>query len=55
MAFISWISVRFLARRTTLTARATEVSRNSPSGIMPINAATVLTTDCRRPKSWLRN
>ena len=32
-----------------LTASATEVSRNSPSGIMPISAATVDTTDCRSP------
>ena len=55
MAFISWISVRFRASRTTLTARATLVSRNSPSGIMPMRAATVLTTDCRRPRSWLAN
>ncbi len=53
MAFISWISVRFRASRTTLTARATLVSRNSPSGIMPIRAATVETTDCRRPSSWI--
>ena len=52
MALISWISVRFWARRTTLTASATEVSKNSPSGIMPIRAATVDTTDCRKPKSW---
>ena len=55
MAFISWISVRFRASRTTLTARATEVSRNSPSGIMPMRAATMEITDCRSPRSWFTN
>ena len=55
MAFISWISVRFRASRTTLTARATLVRRNSPSGIMPMRAATVDTTDCRSPRSWVTN
>ena len=51
MAFISWINVRFRARRTTLTASATLVSKNSPSGIMPMRAATVETTACRSPSS----
>ena len=55
MALISWIRVLFWASRTTLTARATLVSRKSPSGIMPIRAATVDTTDCRSPRSWVMN
>ena len=43
---ISWTRVLWRARRITLTASATLVSRYRPSGIMPRSAATVETTDC---------
>ena len=40
----SWIRVCRLASRITPTASATLVSKYSPSGIIPTNAATVETT-----------
>ena len=41
MQFISRVSTLRRARRIMLTAKATLVSRYSPSGIMPMSAATV--------------
>ncbi len=41
MQFMSWASTLPRARRSMLTARATLVSRYSPSGIMPMRAATM--------------
>ena len=49
------VTVPVLSTHSTSTRARVSVSRNSPSGIMPIRAATVLTTDCRRPRSWLAN
>ena len=39
-----WPQLSILSGRMTLTASATLVSRNSPSGIMPSTAATAETT-----------
>ena len=44
MQFISRVSTLRRARRIMLTAKATLVSRYSPSGIMPMSAATVAST-----------
>ena len=44
MQFISCVSTRRPARRIIPTASATLVSRYNPSGIIPISAATVLST-----------
>ena len=54
MQFMSWVRTRFRARRRTLTASATLVSRYRPSGIMPMRAATVALTDACRPISRTR-
>ena len=52
---MSWVKTRFRARRRTLTASATLVSRYSPSGIIPMRAATVAFTEACRPISSTRN
>ena len=44
MQFMSRVSTLRRASRIMLTASATLVSRYSPSGIMPTNAATVCST-----------
>jgi hypothetical protein len=46
--FMSWTRVFFWASRTTDTARATLVSRYSPSGIMPMREATTAGTASKK-------
>ena len=42
--FISWSKTFFSASLIALSASATVVNKYSPSGIIPINADTILTT-----------
>ena len=54
MQFQSWTSTRFRLSFWVETARATLVSRYSPSGIMPVRAATVPSALSRRPRERTR-
>ena len=43
--FISWSNTLFCASRIAESAKVTDASRNSPSGIIPITAAAIDCTD----------